>query len=101
MIKYLSVLALATSLAAQTAAPKDPPKPKEELTSLEKAGLGTILKEYQQVLQDLSQANIDIAKSHPGYHLDSKAPLSGVLVKDEPKVEPKAEVKAPASTEKK
>lgn len=91
MIKYLPVLLLAVPLAAQTAPPKEAPKPTEQLTALEKAGLSTILKEYQQVLQELSQANIDVAKNHPGYHLDPKAPLSGVLVKDEaPKTAPKS-----------
>lgn len=77
---------LAAALFQAPTTPDKPPAPKaEELTSLEKAGLSNILREYQQVLQELSQANIDIAKSHPGYHLDPKAPLTGVLVKDSPK----------------
>jgi len=97
MIKMLSVFLLAAPILAQ--APKDTPKPTtppakvEELTYLEKVGLATIAKEYQQVLAEFSQANIDIAKNHPGYHLDPKNPLSGVLVKEEPK--PKDEPKTP------
>ena len=92
MIKCLSVFLLAAPLMAQTAKPTTPaptaPKA-EEVTPLEKSGLQTIAREYQQILQELSQANIDVAKNHPGYHLDPKNPLSGVLVKDEPKTEAK------------
>lgn len=85
----LSVTLFTASAFAQAPATKVPVKatpvtnPALEVTPLEKAGLQQIMQEYQQVLQQLSQANIDAAKNHPGYHLDPQNPLSGKLVKDE------------------
>jgi len=85
--------------AALLQAPAPTPKPAEpELSSLEKQGLISILKEYQQVMQELSSANIDIAKAHPGYHLDPQNPFNGKLVKDMPKKDAPAPEK---TTEKK
>jgi len=99
MKKFMLMFFLAAPLMAQEAktTPKETPP---ELSALEKKGLTEIAKEYQQVMQEFSQANIDIEKAHPGYHLDPKAPLSGVLVKDEAKAPAKVESKAESKTDK-
>lgn len=78
---------------------KTAPVQTEQLTDLEKAGLQSIAQQYQQLMSNLSQANISITKTHPGYHLDPQNPFSGNLVKNEPAKEaPKTEVPKPAET---
>lgn len=89
-LTYL-IFASAMTVAAQTApapvkapTPVTPVTPVLEVTDLEKAGLQRIAQDYQTVLKELSDANIAVQKTHPGYHLDPQNPLSGKLVKDEP-----------------
>jgi hypothetical protein len=81
---------------AQTTVPAVPDK----VTPLESAGLNKIAQDYQTVLQELSQANIDVSKNHPGFHLDPKNPLSGVLLKDEPAPAPEAKGNVPFKADK-
>lgn len=94
----LTMILFSTGLYAQSPATQPTPvKPvapeakeaaKEQVTALEKAGLQKIAQDYQLVLQELSQANIDVSKNHPGFHLDPKNPLSGILVPNEPAQKP-------------
>lgn len=88
MRNLVYLLFLSMTVAAQTApAPvkaSTPVTPVLEVTDLEKAGLQRIAQDYQTVLKELSDANIAVQKTHPGYHLDPQNPLSGKLVKDEP-----------------
>lgn len=94
-LKPLLILLLAAPLMAQTPAATAPPATEPQLSALEKGGLAMIAQEYQKVLNDLSQANIDIAKAHPGYQLDPQNPLGGKLVKAVPPAKPAPAAKAP------
>lgn len=98
MIRTLSLsilLIVAIGAAGQTpekSAPSTPPAvaaptSAPSLTPLEASGIHAIFQAINTDLQTLHEAETEIAKNHPGYHLDE---ASGSLVKDAPRTPPPA-----------
>jgi hypothetical protein len=94
MIRTLSLsILLAASLAAFGQAPTSPSTPPAvaaptsapSLTPLEASGIHAIFLAINTDLQTLHEAETEITKNHPGYHLDE---ASGSLVKDVPPTHP-------------
>lgn len=54
------------------------------LTSTEKIALHSVDAQFTQVKQQLAAIEEDIAREHPGFHLDPVNPLSGQLIRDTP-----------------
>lgn len=59
-------------------------KPEPKLSTTEQIALHSVSAQLTQLKQEIAAIEIDIAKNHPGYHLDSENPLSGQLVPNEP-----------------
>jgi hypothetical protein len=98
MKKVIAVLTLAAALPmfAQTTKPdtsnppsqqpqiKSLPTPPEHLTKIETAALKGVSMEYQQVQEELLAIEIEIAKNHPGFHVDPANPFTDVIYPNTP-----------------
>lgn len=85
-MKFLlcAVVLAATSVFAQT------PKPVPQLSVTEQMALRKLTEDANQLQAEFAAINADVKKNHPGYELD---PRSLTVVPEQPKAEPKPEVK--------
>jgi len=81
------------TVIAQAPSPKpvvQEPTTAPQLTATEKLAIATVKQEFSQSWSDLKALSTDIAREHPGYHLNSD---TGVIEKDAPPPQPAPTVK--------
>lgn len=92
MLRLSFVLALALMGSAHPEQKPAAPAPAPALTVTEQLAIHTLVlvndqiqKQFAQFTQEMNSIKEDVAKSHPGFHLDPADPLSGRLVPNEAK----------------
>jgi hypothetical protein len=103
-MKYLMlyvILGASMNLMAQAkpeVSASEPTKAPEALTPMEITALQTVFTQVQKDVQVLHEFEAEVAKNHPGYHVDERA---GDLVKDVPPVVKEKPAPVEAKPEKK